>query len=171
MPNWDRIVQEYGPTVWRTAYRLLGRVDDAQDCFQDTFLSALKVCRRERVRNWAGLLSHLATVRALDRLRKRISQQQHSDPEANAESAAAMEHNPAGRMEAQELGDRLRSSMAKLPLRQAEVFALHFLEHMSHRQISATLGLTRNAVAVLLRQARQRLRVLLDHKEERGQKR
>ena len=73
MPNWDWIVQEYGPTVWRTAYRLLGRVDDAQDCFQDTFLSALKVSRRERVRNWAGLLCHLATARALDRLRKRCS--------------------------------------------------------------------------------------------------
>ena len=27
--------------VWRTAWRLLGRADDAQDCLQDVFLAAL----------------------------------------------------------------------------------------------------------------------------------
>ena len=41
--DWERIIQEHGPMVWRTAYRLLGRVHDAQECVQETFLSALRL--------------------------------------------------------------------------------------------------------------------------------
>ena len=40
MTDWSQIVQEHGPLVWRTAYRLLNHEADAADCFQRTFVSA-----------------------------------------------------------------------------------------------------------------------------------
>ena len=67
MTDWQSIVQEYRNLVWQTAYRVLGNETDAADCFQEAFISALEVDRRERVRNWAALLRRLATTRALDR--------------------------------------------------------------------------------------------------------
>ena len=33
--EWPAIVRDYGPIVWKTAYRLLSHHDDAADCFQE----------------------------------------------------------------------------------------------------------------------------------------
>lgn len=160
MIDWDGIVTEHGPMVWRTACRLLGRVEDAQDCLQETFLSALKFCRRQRVRNWPALLRRLATSRALDRLRRLVRHRRHED-DADVETLTGRQANPNQAMQAAELAARLREALAELPERQAEVFALHFFEQMEHRQIAQVLRLSANAVGVVLHQARQRLRVLL----------
>ena len=72
MLNWDNIVALNGPLVWRTAYRLVGCEADAADCYQEAFAAALSISRRESVRNWPALLQKLATVHALDRLRRRF---------------------------------------------------------------------------------------------------
>ena len=69
--DWQAIVTEHGPTVWQTAYRLLGNRADAADCFQETFLSAFEYSRHQPVRHIPGLLVRLATTRAIDRLRQR----------------------------------------------------------------------------------------------------
>jgi len=65
--DWQMIVKKHGPAVWQTAYRLLGNHTDAADCFQETFVSALKVSRKQRVRNFSALLVRLATMRAIDK--------------------------------------------------------------------------------------------------------
>lgn len=161
MIDWDGIVGEHGSMVWRTAFRLLGRVEDAQDCLQDTFLSALKVSRRQRVRNWPAMLRRLATSRALDRLRRRVRRGRLHEDDTDVEALARPHGRPDEDMQAAELSGRLREALAELPDRQAEVFALHFFEQMPHGQVADALGLKANAVGVLLHQARRRLRVLL----------
>jgi len=81
--DWQVVVEKYGPLIWRTAYRLLGNPADAADCFQETFVSALEVSRRQRVRNFSALLVRLATARAVDRLRQRMRQPHASGDLAN----------------------------------------------------------------------------------------
>src|SRR5947209_7153892 len=71
MPDWQEILSRDGPAVWRTAYRLLGNRADADECFQEAFLAALEVSRREGVTHWHALLQRLAAARAVDRLRER----------------------------------------------------------------------------------------------------
>ena len=46
MVNWDNIVAQHGPLVWRTAYRLVGCDADAADCYQEAFAAALLISRR-----------------------------------------------------------------------------------------------------------------------------
>ncbi len=169
MVNWDRLLERNGPMVWRTAYRLLGSAEDAQDCLQETFLSALEVSRREQVRNWPGLLRHLATARALDRLRQRLREGKR-ESEADVTTLAQDDANPAHILEASELAARLRATLSRLPTRQAEVFALRFVENMSNREIAQTLDLKENAVGVLLHEARARLRALLNTTAPGGEK-
>jgi len=70
--DWKRIVTEYGPVVWRTAYRLVGNPEDAADCTQETFMAALGMSRRREVRCWPGLLHRIVTSRAIDCLRGRL---------------------------------------------------------------------------------------------------
>ncbi len=77
--DWEEIVSRHGGIVWKTAYRVLGNHADALDCHQDTFLAAVEFSRRQKVRDWPALLQHLATARAIDRLRCRISDGKHRD--------------------------------------------------------------------------------------------
>src|SRR5688500_10791095 len=78
MTDWDVIVREFGPVVWRTAYRLLTREADAADCFQRTFLAAIELDATEPVRNWSAALKRLATARALEQLRTRYRESRRS---------------------------------------------------------------------------------------------
>jgi DNA-directed RNA polymerase specialized sigma24 family protein len=71
MTNWDTIVASDGPMVWRTLCRLLVNRADVEECFQETFLAALKLSERETVKSWPAVLCSLAVARAMDRLRKR----------------------------------------------------------------------------------------------------
>ena len=161
MANWQVIVEKHGPAVWQSAYRLLGNGADASDCFQETFISALAVWRRQRVRNWPALLKRLATARALDCLRRRHARaNRHQNP---ADWAAVPSKNPGPVQQALgvELAEQLRQVLTQLPTEQAQAFCLRHLEDFSYRQIARQLGITTNAVGVLLHRARARLGQLL----------
>ena len=71
MIDWEGILSRDGPAVWRCACRLLGRADEAEECFQETFVAAMEAFARGPVRNERALLLRLATARAMDRLRAR----------------------------------------------------------------------------------------------------
>ena len=72
-PDWGRIVAEQGPAVWATVLRILKHHEDAQDCYQQTFLDAFRSARRGPTVNWIGLLLSIATRRAIDRLWERVA--------------------------------------------------------------------------------------------------
>jgi RNA polymerase sigma-70 factor (ECF subfamily) len=157
MTDWSQIVQEHGPVVWRTAYRLLGNEADAADCFQRTFVSALELSRKEAVHNWPALLRRLATARALERLRQR-----HRDggrltgvPRACADRRTP---GPAQAAAAAELEEDLRKALTGLDALQAEVFCLTCLEGFPYREVADHLGVTVNHVGVLLHRAKAFLR-------------
>jgi RNA polymerase sigma-70 factor (ECF subfamily) len=159
--DWNAIIDQHGQLVWATACRLLGNSADAADCFQETFLEAVKVGRREPVRDWSALLRHLATVRALDLLRVRCRGRHRTDPAADPTTLVSREAAPGQQAEADELADRLRVVLAELPAQQAEVFCLSCVDDLTYGEIGERLRLTTNAVGVLLHRARKRLRELL----------
>ena len=158
MIDWQLIIEEHGSAVWQTAYRLLGNDADAADCFQETFISALKFCRRKQVRNFSALLSRLATARAIDQLRRRIRRSRSTTD--NADWTAMQSTNPSPSQQAQhnELAEGLRISLSKLPRQEAQVFCLRYLNDMSYQQIANELGIKTNAAGVLLHRARAKLR-------------
>ena len=161
MTDWKAIVNQYGKLVWATAYRLVGNDADALDCFQETFMGAVKVDRNQPVRDWGALLRHVATARALDLLRVRYRQRARTDPLADADIAVSQQPNPQQQAEAAELADWLRTALAELPAQQAEVFCLCRLDNMSYREAATRLGLDTNAVGVLLHRASKQLQKLL----------
>jgi RNA polymerase sigma-70 factor, ECF subfamily len=161
MTDWKTIVDQHSRLVWATAYRLVGNHADALDCFQETFLEAVKAARREPVRDWSALLRHLATVRALDLLRVRCRNRSRVDAAADPIDLVGHEATPQENAEAAELSERLRTAIAELPKNQAEVFCLSCLESLTYSEIGERLNLTTSAVGVLLHRARGRLRELL----------
>ena len=159
--DWDEMVDRHAAIVWRAAGRLLGHGHEAADCFQDTFLAAFELSRRQEVENWAGMLAKIATANALNRLRKRYRQ-----PVRPLESAAAVAMSvppPGSAIEAQELADRLIAGLVELPEAQAQVFCLHCFEDQPHEQIAAALGIEPGNVRVLLHRARAKLKEVLQY--------
>jgi RNA polymerase sigma-70 factor (ECF subfamily) len=80
MMNWPEIVKQHGPLVWQTAYRLLCHEADTWDCFQDAFLDAVALARKEAILSWPALLKRLAVTRSLNRLRQRRREAKRVQP-------------------------------------------------------------------------------------------
>jgi RNA polymerase sigma-70 factor, ECF subfamily len=161
MPDWQEIVEREKKAVWQTVYRILGNRADADECFQDAFLAAWEVSRRGPVLNWRALLLRVAAARAIDRLRRR---QRRTAREQLADWEAMAGHEPSpsqGALDA-ELSERLRSALARLAAKQAEIFCLHCLEGWSYQEVAEHLAISVDSVGVLLHRARRRLRQLLD---------
>ena len=161
MIDWDSIVAREGPSVWRTLYRLLGNRADAEDCFQETFLSAVQLWRRERIEYPHAMLQRLATMRALDRLRSRYRRAKRETLFDDDFDSAAQQPLPHQSAEAAELSGRMRVALSHLPEKQATAFCLFHLDGWDYQQIAAHLKATPNAVGVLLHRARHRLQELL----------
>ena len=162
MTDWFEVVQQHGPLVWKTVYRILNHEADAADCFQNTFVSAWELSRAEAVRNWTGLLKRLATVRAIERLRQRRREAGRLTELPESSVIPGKETAPGVAAEREELAEHVRQALVELDSQQAEVFCLACLEEMDYREIAETLGLTVSHVGVLLHRAKASLRERLD---------
>jgi RNA polymerase sigma-70 factor (ECF subfamily) len=151
-------MEKHGPAVWQTSYRLLGNHADAADCFQETFVCALEFSQRQRVRNFSALLIRLATTRAIDQLRQRLHRSGRNVVKTDWIAVPSKNPGPDQMAQQQELLDRLRELLIKLPLPEAQVFCMRYLNDMSYRQIAKELGIKTNAAGVLLHRARAKLR-------------
>jgi RNA polymerase sigma-70 factor (ECF subfamily) len=159
MTDWSEIVEQHGPVVWKTVWRLLKRDADAADCFQATFLSAWKLSQAEPVRHWPALLKRLATARALERLRVRCREADRTSSLPDEVPARRNVVTPIDSASAGELAEQLREALAELDdQRLAQVFCLTCLEELSYREVAEQLGLTVTHVGVLLNRARSLLR-------------
>ena len=103
-----------GRGVWQTAYRYLGNRADADECFQEAYLAAFELSRRQEVQNWRVLLKHLAIARAVDRLRRRRHQRTRGLAPV-WDSLADHAPTPSQIAEDAEMSERLRAALALLP--------------------------------------------------------
>ncbi|MBB6428342.1 RNA polymerase sigma factor [Algisphaera agarilytica] len=158
MTDWHNIVTEHGPVVWKTVYRLLGDADLARDCYQETFLAAMKMSESAPVENWQAMLRTIGTRKAIDALRARVRarSREHSgvDPEHVVTSHAPGQGSQIVHLE---LVDAVRDVLARIPDRQAEAFALRHFEQMDNPEIADRLGTTPRNVSVLIHRAVARL--------------
>ena len=66
MAVWEEIVRDHSPAIWKAVYRLVGNPDDAADCVQETFLSAMRHGNSKPIEHWGAFLHRIATARALE---------------------------------------------------------------------------------------------------------
>jgi RNA polymerase sigma factor (sigma-70 family) len=160
--DWPEIVNCHATLVVGSVRRILGNDHDAEDVVQDIFLEAYQVSHKMIIRNWAGFLHHLATRRAIDRLRKRV-RGASGLPAAETDAAEVADPAPLPYQEAiaGELAERLRIAISNLPQGQAEVFSMRCFEEMTYDQIADALEISTNAVGLALHKARARLQALL----------
>ncbi len=161
MIDWAQLVRDEGPSVWQSAFRLVGDRADAEDCVQEAFAHALEISRREPVTSWAGLLRRLVIVQGLQRLRERYAKGGRPFPLPIDVELASSDANPVEMAQTSELAACLRQALTQLPHQEATVFCLCSLEGRSYQEVAGLLDLETSTVGVILHRTRARLRVSL----------
>lgn len=161
MHDWEKAVKENARVVVAVAQRILGNEHDAEDVAQDVFCEALKLVGDERVTDWPGMFRRLATLRAIDRLRRRR-------PRSDIDGLRSTELDPSELAMQRELAERLRQSLSQLPEQQAAVFSLTYLEQLSRDEIATCLQISPEGVSSALHKARLRLKSILRISEARN---
>ncbi|MEM8781967.1 MAG: sigma-70 family RNA polymerase sigma factor [Planctomycetota bacterium] len=157
MPDASPLIQKHGDAVWRTSVRLLGDVDEAWDCYQETFLAALRHPDPGSVAEWSAWLRRVATNRAMDRLRQTYRRREMAG-QLDELPNRATPVNPSARLESEELRDALREALTELPERQAEAFWLRHAEQLTPTQVAEHLGTTPANARQLVHRAATALR-------------
>lgn len=158
MHDWSELIDKHGPMVWSTIRRLIGNRDDASDCFQEVFSAALEFSRKQKVLSWSATLRHLASVKAMDCLRRRYRDSQIQHGQHLTAIADPQSDCPQDRLDSAELASALRAALVTIEPRQAEVFSMICLDTMTYQEAAAAIGITENHVGVLLTRARAALK-------------
>lgn len=153
--DWVKFVEEFGPLVYTSAWRILKHRQEAEDVAQDVFTFAWSQ-RTDHVKNMGGWLRHIAVRRAIDRLRRRRSFV-NSDLEFIVST-----NDPPNAIEFAELEQAVRAAVASLPEQQSAIFALRYFEEMTNREIAEHLAISASAVSSALHAARTALASLLN---------
>jgi len=165
--DWENVVKTYSGRVWSCVYRLLGNEADAADCFQETFLSAYRLCCSKKIENIEALLIFISTRRAIDMLRKRISQSKVNGHSEDLQLAAGSNPGPDSEAQNRELASEIRRALCRLPRKEAEAFCLKYMSDYSREQIAQELGTTGNRAGVLIFRAKSRLQKIFDSDNSR----
>jgi RNA polymerase sigma factor (sigma-70 family) len=149
-PPFQRFLDAHRDAVWRF---LVGSVGpgEAEDCFQETFIAALRAYPRVRagseLRAWVMTIAHR---KALDAHRRRT---RGALPVGDA---AAVDGRPApteaGRDEA------LWGAVEDLPARQRSAVLLRYVADLPHRDIAAAIGCSEDAARRSLHEGLAKLR-------------
>lgn len=155
LPPFQRFLDAHRDVVLRFLIASLGR-HDADDAFQETFLSALRAYPRLQARSdLRGWVLTIAHRKALDVHRARA---RDPLPVAAIAERAGGAPSAAGDSQRPDHWERVRA----LPARQREVLTLRYAADLSHAEVGAALGCSeqaaRRAAADGLKTLRKELR-------------
>lgn len=152
--EFERIYREHSQFIYRTAYRITGNREDAEDVLQNL---CVRMLRRELPpefeRNPKAYLYRAAVNVALNLVRSKPRSVQ-TDAVFDLEDPSS---RPRSRGEV-EIFEGLRRTVAELNKRAAEILILRYVHGYSDVEIAKLLGTSRGTIAVSLFRSRARLR-------------
>ena len=166
----EQVFAAHHDRVFRAAFRITGNTSDAEDVLQTVFLRLLR-------QNWAPssvgsveMYLHRAAVNAaLDVLRLRRDSRKQALEDVEAVLADHRNLQPDQRHSAAELRAALRSALARISPKAAEMFALRYFEGYDNPEIARMIGTSVGNVAVTLHRTREQLQHELEaHLERHG---
>ena len=156
------LARQYGPTVFRAAWRVLGARAAAEDVQQQVFLRLIETPPRN-VESWPAYLTTTATRLAIDHLRR----QRRWRLLAPLWKADEPDDSPAEEAERAEARRFMRVALARLNPRDAACFVMRHLHGLTPGAIGAALGLSENHVSVSVHRARKALEAMQAKEQSR----
>ena len=155
--DFEQIFREHYQLVYRTACRVTGSPEDAEDVLQTIFLRLL---RREvppdLQKNPKAYLYRAAVNLSLDTVRMRKRHLLAGDAERFRAPESA-----AGANSDEDIHERLREAITALNPGAAEILILRYVHNYSDADIAKLLGTSRGTIAVSLFRSRGRLKKLI----------
>jgi DNA-directed RNA polymerase specialized sigma24 family protein len=147
LPPFQTLIDDHAGEVMAVCRGAVGRVD-ADDCFQETFIAALRAYPKLRnAGNLRGWLITIAHRKAIDHHRSRG---RRPVPVAAVEEAAVEDPLPGG--------DGVWELVGALPPKQRAAVTLRFAGDLPHAEIAAALGCSQAAARRSLHEGLKRLR-------------
>jgi RNA polymerase sigma factor (sigma-70 family) len=148
LPPFQTVLDDHATAVMAILRGAVGR-DGAEDCFQETFLAALRAYPKLRDdRNLRGWLLTIAHRKAIDHHRARG---RAAVPVAEPADLVAPDGVP-------EPDDGLWAAVGALPPKQRAAVALRYGSDLPHNEIAAALGCSPEAARRNLHEGLKRLR-------------
>lgn len=147
LPPFQTLLDAHGREVHSFLVATVGR-SDADDCYQETWLAALRAYPRLRdARNLRGWIFTVAHRKAIDHVR------------ARRRRPIPVEEVPEGaRPPADDGRPELWALVQRLPAKQRSAVALRFLVDASHAQIAEVMGTSEEAARRSVHEGLKRLR-------------
>jgi RNA polymerase sigma factor (sigma-70 family) len=157
IPPFQSFLEDHRIVVYRFLLASVGPAE-ADDCFQETFLAALRAYPKlrdgENLRSW---VLTIATRKAIDAGRARSRRPLPvADPEAKV-TVAAGEHGPPP-----DRDEPLWRAVRELPPKQRAAVVHRFVLDRAYRDVAAAMGSTEEAARANVGQGLKRLRKELD---------
>ena len=148
LPPFQTVLDDHATAVMSILHGAVGR-DGAEDCFQETFLAALRAYPKlDDASNLRGWLLTIAQRKAIDHHRARG---RAPVPVAEPAELAAVDGLP-------EPDDGLWEAVGALPPKQRAAVALRYGSDLPHNEIAAALGCSPEAARRSLHEGLKRLR-------------
>jgi RNA polymerase sigma factor (sigma-70 family) len=137
LPPFQRFLDTHRDVVWRFLVSTVGAVE-AEDCFQETFIAALRAYPRLRPdsspRAWVLAIAHR---KALDSHRGRARRALPVADPADLDRRAQADPHPRD--------EALWDAVHGLPARQRSAVVLRYLADLPHRDIAEAIGCSEEA--------------------------
>lgn len=157
------LVDRHGRNLYRLAYRLTGRAEDAEDVVQEAFIRAYRQMGTFEARSNVGTwLYRIAFNCAVDYMRARPSREVSHDADGR-EHDAPIAHGPTADdlVYAGEIDGRVRHALQGLTTQERTAFLLRHYHGCSIDEICRALDLKTNAAKHAVFRAVRKLRLAL----------
>jgi RNA polymerase sigma factor (sigma-70 family) len=148
LPPFQQLLDAHGRDVHRFLIALVGRTD-ADDCYQETWLAALRAYPRlgndSNLRGWVLTIAHRKAIDQL-RMRKREAVPVESVPERPAPPTALRD-------------ETVWIKVRELPPKQRTALALRYVADAAYAEISAVMDTTEEAARRNVHEGLKRLRL------------
>jgi RNA polymerase sigma-70 factor (ECF subfamily) len=163
-----QLVDVHKRAIHGLCVRLLRDAEEARDAAQETFVRAYSALESyDPAQPFAPWILRIARNHCVDVIRRRLPAAQQVPLDAEPDEGAPREvADPAAErgdeiLERRQLAGALEDAVEALPENYREVIHLFHVEHLSYKEIAATLDVPIGTVMTWLHRARARLKVAL----------
>ena len=154
--SFGELVRRYQGMVFGLAYHLLGHATDAQDAAQQSFIAAYqKLDRLIHPEKFAAWLQRITVneCRIWQRGRRDLIAWEELSPDLPSPAAS-----PSEAAEREELRQRVRQAIGRLPEAQRLAVTLYYLDGLSYQEVARFLDVPVSAIKSRLHRARNQLK-------------
>jgi RNA polymerase sigma-70 factor, ECF subfamily len=157
------LVERHSRSIYRLAYRMTGKPEDAEDVVQETFVRAYRqLVRFEARSNFATWLYRIGFNCSIDYMRAR-PHRESAEPHDTLERLAPGDSGPSmdDRVFAGQIGEKVQDALKDLSPQERAAFLMRHYHGCSIEEICEALGLKSNAAKHSIFRAVKKMRVAL----------